>query len=156
MVSTRDGSVFAFLVPCAACFGPAAMAFLRGEPGEAGASARTGFTVRFLGLGWWRAGDAGILGGAAMIRLLGGLRGWRWRKWYSRARAETPILIASGTGRALHAPVAGLGASADLGNALAPSGLNGLDDLPLTDAVAIADLGVVGQVRDLKQPDARR
>ena len=51
---------------------------------------------------------------------------------------------------------AGLGAGADLGDALAALGLNGLDDLPLADAVAIADLRVVGQVRRLKQRHAGR
>ena len=49
---------------------------------------------------------------------------------------------------------AGLGAGADLGDALAALGLNGLDDLPLADAVAIADLRVVGQVRRLEQRHA--
>ena len=51
---------------------------------------------------------------------------------------------------------AGLGAGADLGDALAALGLNRLDDLPLADAVAVADLRVVGQVRRLEQRDARR
>jgi len=51
IVSTRDGSVLAFTARGPDFFGPAAMVFLRGEPGDAGASARTGFTARFLGLG---------------------------------------------------------------------------------------------------------
>ena len=51
---------------------------------------------------------------------------------------------------------AGLGAGADLGDALAAPGLNGVDDLPLADAVAIADLRVVRQVRRLQQRHAGR
>jgi hypothetical protein len=60
IVSTRDGSCFTLSGRGEFFFGPAAMVFLRGEPGEAGASARTGFTARFLGFGWWRAGEAGV------------------------------------------------------------------------------------------------
>ena len=51
---------------------------------------------------------------------------------------------------------AGLRAGAHLRDAPAPLGLNRVDDLPLADAVAVADLGVVGKVGGLEQGDAGR